>query len=221
MGTSADEAEVREHIAAEREELAELLEGLPAEAWDEPSLCAGWRVREVVAHMTMPFHFSTGRFLKEMVRARGDFNRMADRCARSDAEKWPPDEFVAMLRKNARHPWKPPGGGFHGALSHDVIHGLDITVALGVDRRVPEERLRLVLEGSDSPRSRRFFGTDLDGIRLQADDMDWSSGSGSPLTGHAQDLLLVICGRRLPGGRLHGEPSVRFTAVGAARPGPW
>ncbi|GAA2729456.1 maleylpyruvate isomerase family mycothiol-dependent enzyme [Actinocorallia aurantiaca] len=213
MGAGSSEAEVREHIAAERRELAELLEGLPAEAWDAPSLCAGWRVREVVAHMTMPFHSSTWRFLREMVRARGDFNRMADRCARLDAEKWPAEEFVSMLRKNARHPWKPPGGGFQGALSHDVIHGLDVTLALGVDRRVPEERLRLILEGSDSARSRRFFGTDLEGVRLQADDMEWASGSGRPLIGHAQDLLLVICGRKLPEGRLRGEPAARFTSV--------
>ncbi len=213
MGAGSSEAAVREHIAAERRELAELLEGLPAEAWDAPSLCAGWRVREVVAHMTMPFHSSTRRFLREMVRARGDFNRMADRCARLDAEKWSAEEFVSMLRKNARHPWKPPGGGFRGALSHDVIHGLDVTSALGVDRRVPEERLRLILEGSDSARSRRFFGTDLEGVRLQADDMEWASGSGRPLIGHAQDLLLVICGRKLPEGRLRGEPAARFTSV--------
>jgi len=213
MGAGSSEAEVREHIAAERRELAELLEGLPAEAWDAPSLCAGWRVREVVAHMTMPFHSSTWRFLREMVRARGDFNRMADRCARLDAEKWSAEEFVSMLRKNARHPWKPPGGGFQGALSHDVIHGLDVTLALGVDRRVPEERLRLILEGSDSARSRKFFGTDLEGVRLQADDMEWTSGSGRPLIGHAQDLLLVICGRKLPEGRLRGEPAARFTSV--------
>ncbi|WP_198652807.1 maleylpyruvate isomerase family mycothiol-dependent enzyme [Actinocorallia populi] len=207
-----DEAEIREQIAAEREELAELLAGLPAEAWDEPTLCEGWRVREVVAHMTMPFHSSTWRFLTGMLRARGDFNRMADRCARQDAEEYTPEAFTAMLRENARFPWKPPGGGYAGALSHDVIHGLDITVALDLDRRVPYERLRTVLGGSDSPRSRKFFGTDLAGVRLQADDLDWSLGSGEPLTASAQDLLLVLCGRRLPPGRLHGAPAARFTA---------
>ena len=206
------EAETRDQIAGEREELAELLGGLPAEAWDAPSLCEGWRVREVVAHMTMPYHSSTGRFLKGMIRARGDFNRMADRYARQDAERYTPEEFTAMLRENARFPWKPPGGGYAGALSHDVIHGLDITVALGLDRRVPRERLLIVLGGSDSPRSRKFFGTDLTGVRLQADDMDWSLGSGRPLSAPAQDLLLVLCGRRLPPGHLHGAPAPRFTA---------
>ena len=45
-------------------------------------MCAGWRVREVVAHMTMPFRMSVPRFGLEMAKARGDFNRMADVVAR-------------------------------------------------------------------------------------------------------------------------------------------
>lgn len=32
----------------------DLLADLDEAGWDHPSLCAGWRVREVVAHMTMP-----------------------------------------------------------------------------------------------------------------------------------------------------------------------
>ena len=49
------DTDIRETIAAERRELAEVLSGLPSEALDAQTLCAGWRVREVVAHMTMPF----------------------------------------------------------------------------------------------------------------------------------------------------------------------
>ena len=82
---------------------------------------------------------------------------------------------------------------------------------LGLDGPVPEERLRLVLPGSLSDRSVKFFGTDLDGIELLAQDMDWALGSGAPLTGTAADLLLVLSGRTLPPGRLTGEPSARFT----------
>jgi len=57
----------------------------------------------------------------------------------------------------------------------------------------------------------KFFGADLDRIRFQASDMDWSLGSGAPLEGAAADLLLVLCGRTLPPGRLAGEPAARFT----------
>lgn len=48
--------------------------------------------------------------------------------------------------------------------------------------------------------SPRFFGADLDGVRLRADDLDWTFGTGTPLTGAAQDLLLLAYGRRMPPG---------------------
>ena len=47
--------------------------------------------------------------------------------------------------------------------------------------------------------------------------MDWTLGSGVPLTGTAADLLLVLCGRTLPPGRLAGEPSARFSLPGPQR----
>jgi hypothetical protein len=74
--------------------------------------------------------------------------------------------------------------------------------------------VRLVLPGSLSDRSVKFFGVDLGGIELRAQDMDWTLGSGVPLTGTAADLLLVLSGRTLPPGRLAGEPSARFTQPG-------
>lgn len=204
--------DITESIAAERRELAAVLAGLPPESWDSPTLCAGWRVREVVAHITMPLRYPPPRFALEMIRSRGNFNRMADRCARRDAAA-PPAELAAALRDNERNPWKPPGGGYQGALTHDVIHGLDITVALGLGRRVPPERLGVVLAGITAAKSVRFFGTDLRGIELRADDLDWSFGSGTLVSGSAQDLALLVCGRKLPPGHLHGEPSARFTGI--------
>jgi uncharacterized protein (TIGR03083 family) len=208
---------IRDMIAAQRAELAAVLTGLPASGWDQPSLCAGWRVREVVAHITMPFRYGRGRFMLELARSRGRFNEMADRVARRDAAEMTPADLAEAVRSNIGHPWKPPVGGFEGALAHDVIHGLDVTVPLGLDQPVPEERLRLVLPGSPADRSVRFFGVDLAGVELRADDMDWTFGSGAPLTGAAQDLLLVLCGRTLPAGRLAGAASGRFTQPGSPR----
>jgi uncharacterized protein (TIGR03083 family) len=205
-----DEETVRREVGAQRRELAALLDGLPEERWDEQTLCSGWRVREVVAHVTMPFRMSMPRFALEMLKARGNMNLMADRRARRDAAAFAPRELVAQLAHNADHPWRPPGGGFVGALSHDVIHGLDITLPLGLDHQIPADRLRIVLGGLND-RGVKFFGVELAGIELRADDLDWTYGSGSPLVGKAQDLLLVICGRHSPPGRLRGESAARFT----------
>ena len=202
---------IRDMIAAQRTELAEVLAGLPAPAWDEPTLCAGWRVREVVAHITMPFRYSGPRFMLELARSRGRFSEMSDRVARRDAAGLSVAALTEAVRSNAGHPWKPPGGGWTGALAHDLIHGMDITVPLGLAQPVQEDRLRLVLPDSLTGKSVRFFGVDLDGIELRARDIDWTLGSGAPLTGAASDLLLVMCGRTLPPGRLAGEPTSRFT----------
>jgi uncharacterized protein (TIGR03083 family) len=207
----ATDTDLQESVAAECRALADLLSGLAPEAWDTPSLCAGWRVREVVAHLTMPARYTTARFIAEMARARGSFHRMADRSAQRDGAL-PADELVAALRAARLHAWKPPGGGHQGALVHAVIHGLDVTTPLGLRRRVPRDRLRIVLAGLSTSRSLRYFGVDLSGVELQADDIGWSLGSGTLLAGDAQDLALLLAGRRLPTGRLRGEPGGRFAA---------
>ena len=205
------ESELPAMIAAERRDLARVLTDLPGPAWDADTLCAGWRVRAVVAHMTMPFRYSAARFAAEFARSGGRFNAMSDRVARRDAAAIPAADLLAALRDNATNPWQPPGGGYIGALTHDVIHGLDFTVPLGTGRAVPEDRLRAVLDAIAAPKARKHFGTDLEGVELRAEDIDWVSGSGQPLSGAAQDLALVLCGRKLPPGRLHGEPAARFT----------
>lgn len=204
------EDEVRAAVVAERTEQAELLAGLSPADWDRLTLCAGWRVREVVAHTTLAFRMSLPRAVLELAKAGGNVNRMADRCARRDAARLTAAELLASLRDNVAHPWTPPGGGVLGALSHDVIHGLDITVGLGLDRAVPPARVAMVLSGLQ-PKNLAFFGVDLAGVRLQATDLHWGYGAGAPLHGRAQDLLLVLCGRRLPAGRLDGAAAGRFT----------
>ena len=203
--------DIRTATAGERTDLAELLTALAAGDWDRPSLCTGWRVREVVAHLTMAYRYSGTRVLAGILKARGNFDRFADRAARKDAAELTAAELAACVRDNIHHPWKPPAGGYRGALSHDIIHGLDITVALGIDRQVPADRMRLILDGMH-PRQVKYFGVDLTGIRLEATDLDWTYGTGSPLTGTAQDLLLVLCGRTLPPGHLTGATADRFTA---------
>jgi uncharacterized protein (TIGR03083 family) len=201
--------EIRTAISAERRELAAVFGDMEKAMWDGPTLCAGWRPREVLAHMTMPFRLSKRQFLTGLCGARGNFNRMADRYARRAAGQSTPEQLVDNLRDNAEFEWKPPGGGLVGALSHDVIHGLDITTAVGVNRRVPSDRLGIVLDAI-KPRQVKYFGVDLTGIRLQATDLDWSYGSGAELRGPAQDLLLVLCGRTLPAGHVSGESAERF-----------
>lgn len=193
MRTSS--ADLDSETQAERERLAVLFGDLSPEQWDTPSLCAGWRVREAVAHITMPFRTKPLGFLAGLLRAGFSFNKYADRDARSAAREKSGPELVDLLRRNIGNPWHPPGGGAAGALSHDVIHGLDATEPLGLPAP-PADRIALVLAAA-GPRQLRYFGVDLAGQRLTATDADVSVGDGANVAAMtAKDILLVITGRR-------------------------
>lgn len=204
---------ISEWIAADRRDLAGALDGLTAAQWDAPSLCDGWAVRHVVAHLTMPLRYSPPRFLLRLAAAGGSFRKMSDGVARRDGEL-PRAQLIATLRDRATYPWKPPGGGLEASLTHQVVHGLDITAALGTGRRIPDEAMAAVLGTVTGPQSAKYFGVDLSGVQLQATDLDWSHGQGAPLRGTAADLILLVTGRRLPEGALSGPGELR---TGGAR----
>ena len=192
-------------VAAEFVALADLLDSATDTQWDTPSLCAGWRVREVIAHMTMAARYPEDKFMAELRRCDFDFGRLSNEIASRDAAL-PSAELVANLRSDVMQHWTPPGGGYHGALNHVVVHGLDVTVPLGVPRRSPDSTIRVVLDDLTTGGIHERFGMGIDGRTLLATDIDWSYGSGPPLRGTAEDLALVLCGRTVPAGRIEGEP---------------
>ncbi|WP_250293027.1 maleylpyruvate isomerase family mycothiol-dependent enzyme [Streptomyces atroolivaceus] len=195
--------DVRAEIAAERRDLADVLDGLTGHQWNAPTLCSGWRVREVAAHMSMGFRYSFVRTALELARSGGNLHRMTDRVARRDAAVLTPRDLAAALRDNAHHPWRPPVGGPAAALGHDVVHGLDITVALGLGRQLPRDRLLIVLK-TVKPSTLRFFRANLDDVELRATDLEWSYGTGTQVARPAQELLLLAYGRTLPAVRADG-----------------
>ena len=102
-------------IAGEYKALADLLESAGLDVWDAPSLCEGWRTREVVAHMTMPVRYPGPAFMAGLEAAGGDFTRFSNTVAARDGTL-PVAELLADLRSDVLHAWQPPGGGTAGAL---------------------------------------------------------------------------------------------------------
>jgi uncharacterized protein (TIGR03083 family) len=202
------DTELQPLVAATYGALADVLDALPAARWDVPSLCDGWRVREVVAHLTMPARYSEDAFMAELREDEFDFTRLSNRIASRDA-KLPTGELVANLRDEALHRWTPPGGGDRGALNHVVIHALDVTVPLGEPRQASDTAIRTVLDDLTDGGGHAHFGTDLQGRTLRATDIDWTYGSGPQLSGTAADLALHLCGRTIPADRLRGNPLAR------------
>jgi uncharacterized protein (TIGR03083 family) len=203
-----DDSYLQPAVAAEFDGLADLLAAASDAQWDTPSLCERWRVREVIAHLTMAARYCEAEFMAELQRCGFDFTRLSNEVAGRDAGL-PTGELVANLRSEVMQHWAPPGGGYHGALNHVVIHGLDVTVPLGVPRRCPDETIRVVLDDLTGGGGHARFGMAIEGRELRASDLDWSHGSGAVLRGEAADLALAMCGRAVPAGRLEGDPLVR------------
>jgi uncharacterized protein (TIGR03083 family) len=198
-------------IAAERRALADVLSGLSTAQWRAPSLCTGWTVARVAAHLTMPFRITADEFAAGMAQARGQFTEFSDAIADRDS-RLPQADLVAALRDNAENPWSPPGGGLAGALSHDVIHGLDITWPLGIDHQAAAPAMIAVFDLIVSPGDRTLFGFPLDGLALRASDLHWSFGRGAALRGRGCDLLPLLAGRPIPGEAFSGAGTQRLGA---------
>ncbi|HEX4433358.1 MAG TPA: maleylpyruvate isomerase family mycothiol-dependent enzyme [Acidimicrobiales bacterium] len=210
MSAAKAHAIAADDIAREYDALADLLGSAGADAWDAPSLCEGWRTREVVAHVTMPARYDGPAFMAELEAAGGDFTRLSNVVAARDGAL-PVATLLADLRSPVLHEWLPPGGGLEGALTHCVIHELDIVEAVPLARRVPDDLIRAVLELASEEKTANIFGVDLSDVELRADDLEWSTGTGTLLAGPAQALALAACGRLLPAGRLTGPAAPRFT----------
>jgi hypothetical protein len=129
---------------------------------------------------------------------------MADRVARKDASL-PTAELVALLRDNARHGYTPPGAGYEAPLTDLVVHSLDICRPLAIERPIPADTTRIVLDNVVTDQSLQFFGTDLSGVELRASDLAWAFGSGEPVVGSSSDLILAVCGRPAGSERLVGD----------------
>ena len=196
-------------ISAERRELAGVLEGLSAEQWRSPSLCAGWTTAHVVAHLTMPFRITEEEFGRGMAEAHGQFTEFSDAVAARDSEL-PQAQLAGVLRDNIDNPWAPPGGGQPGALSHDLIHGLDIAWPLSITYPIPDRAMTTVLDLIAGPDGQKAFDADLDGIELRATDLDWSAGSGAEAAGPGRDLLLLLARRSLPYDSVTGPGAQRL-----------
>ena len=186
-------------VAPTYERWAELLTAAPAATWDAPTLCDKWLTRHVVAHVTMPARLNPQQFNAEMAAARGDFAMLSDTVARRDASL-PSDELLSQLRAPKLHEWLPPGGGAAGALTHAVIHSLDVTIALDRPPVAPQEAVNTVLDLLTATNG-TLFGFDLTDIRIEATDTAWSRGKGRTIRADSGSLVALLSGRTLPDGR--------------------
>jgi uncharacterized protein (TIGR03083 family) len=181
-------------IAEQRRDLADLLDGLTDAQWETPSLCEGWRVREVVAHLVMPFSLPTWRFGLKLITKLGNFDRVMDERAR--AERRPNAELVEVLRANAETRFLPPGPKPDARmLAEMVVHGQDIARPLGLTRTVPAAHAEVVLPLLTSRVLQKYYGGVItDGLSLVSSD-GWRWGEGAEVTGTSEALITTLTHR--------------------------
>jgi len=208
MSQSTAPDQVLDWTRTERLGLADLLEGLDDHQWRAPSLCAGWSVHDLAAHLTLSTRTTLGMVLREAVRARGSFDRMELVISRERAARFDRHELVAQLRETAGSARRAPGAGPLDPLVDALVHGQDLARALDLARPVPLEPALAALE---HVRTSAFYGARrrFRGARLVATDVDWSAGGGpEEIRGPAAELLLVATGRTAGLAALSG-PGVR------------
>lgn len=183
-----------EMAAAERAEMADFLGSLSPEQWESPSLCAGWRVRDVAAHVVSYEERGRLEVLAMLARARfrpGRFNEEA----MAEFRHLAPAELVAFLRSHLQPRGTTAARGGGVGLVDGLIHHQDMRRPLGVPREIPAERLRYALPFAVTapPLAGFWHGR---GVRLVATDLDWAHGRGPEARGPGEAVLMALAGRR-------------------------
>lgn len=188
-------AAVDEAVCAERLRLAGFVADLTDEQWATPSLCSGWTVRDVVAHLTTTTRTSVPRLLRAAVRARGSFDRVVVDLAAERAAVSTAAELVAQLRESAASTRRMPGSSPMDPLMDLVVHAQDVARPLGRRHVSPPDVVAACLA---YVATNRFMGGPqrLAGVRLVSTDTGWTHGDGAELRGPDIDLLLATAGRR-------------------------
>lgn len=194
----------------ERTRFVELLETLTPEQWQTPSLCAGWCVRELVAHVISFDELGPRELLRRLARAGFNPNK-ANALGLAEYGRRSPEELVALLKKYLRPRGLTTLFGGMIALTDCTIHHQDVRRPLGLPREIPEEQLRRVLGFAlIAPVIRGALRAR--GVRLVATDLDWSYGRGPEARGTAEALLMAMAGRRGVTPELSGPGVARLAA---------
>lgn len=190
-------------VADERREIAALIDDLDDAALATPSLCTGWDVKTVAAHLVSVFADSFWVFQWTAIRC-GGVHRAIDELAHRRAQQ-PASQIVACLRQGADHQLSPPITGPRSGLTDVLVHGGDIRIPLGRPFEPDPQLCAVALDFLTGVRALGFvpFGR-LRGIRLQASDIDRSWGSGAEIRGPVRALLLAATGRDALFDRLGG-----------------
>ena len=192
-------------VESQRHAIADIMEALDPTRWARPSLCAEWRVRDVVAHLVLGSQrLRAPVILEGAVRARGNFHRMNRDMAVAYASR-PTQMLVAELRQGAASREVPAVTNYRNILFDVLVHGQDITVPLGVELAVPSSAGMAAADTVWNMRWPMWTQKKFRGLRFVATDAPWTAGSGLEVRGPIAELLLTLAGRAAALDQLDGD----------------
>ena len=211
MGTGTTDDHRRLHDD-ENAEMSAYLHGLAPEDWERPSLCEGWRVRDVVGHILYGNELALWTLPWKLGRFGFSSDRSGKHYSIARAEGRSPAELLAAF--DQRDPWAGTCRVFPPKLTllDRLAHHQDIRRALDQPRPIPEERTVAVLDAT--PTLGSVFGAKrrTRGLRFVADDVAWGWGDGPEITGPGEALFMAMLGRRHALGDLDGPGLAQLSA---------
>ena len=196
----------------ENADFSTYLHSLDDADWERPSLCEGWRVRDVVGHILYgnEMHLSTLPFRLAKYGFSSDRSGQAYSIARAEGRA--PAELVQAF--DDRDPWAGTCRVFPPRLTllDRLVHHQDIRRALGHPRSIPEERVVAVLDATPTLGSVFRAKRRTKGLRFDATDVDWTWGDGPTVTGPGEALLMTMLGRAQPLPELSGDGVEQYRA---------
>jgi uncharacterized protein (TIGR03083 family) len=189
--TASGEATLMSMARAERADLAAFLATLTPQQWATPSLCTGWTVKDVVAHMISYEELGAMGLIKRFVKGR---IVRANEVGVDEFAPRSPQQLLEFLRNHLTPQGLTAGFGGMIALVDGTIHHQDIRRTLGQPRTIPADRLKRVL-GLVPGNPRLGAGRRIRGLRLRATDIDWAHGHGPEVIGPGEALLMAMAGR--------------------------
>lgn len=192
-------------IKSGREALADYLGGLSPDAWKRQSLCAGWTVKDVAAHMLVIPMKSKGQVFRSFLGSGFNLEKMNAKYVKAMTAEMSTADIVAATRTSAGSHFMPPGLKLPGVLTELAVHSSDISDGVGTPFELPVEDYVAALDHLKTVQA--VFGSKkrIAGLTLRATDAEWSTGSGPTVEGPAQQLLLAVAGRRAALDRLSGD----------------
>lgn len=190
-------------VHAERKALAADLRGLSDADWATPSLCSGWTVRDVLAHMTSAAKHTPPTFFGKLIGSGFSFEKVQEKGVAAQRGATPAStlaNFESVLT-SVKH---PPGPTVTW-LGETIVHSEDIRRALGIQHKYPTDAVVRVADFFKG--SNLLIGAKrrISGLTLRATDTKWSHGTGPEVSGPILSLVMAMTGRKVATDDLTGE----------------